>query len=376
MWGRLPAFLTPTVHSPGCPTSPALGCGWLPDGAECGTSGLLVLHVFGKYSTPFLPSPCFSLKGVLCCSSAFRFGTRSFNAVDWRLSVVSQEFWKSDCTQSFPRGFWHSEWQGCQCSLSFCLSSLVGGKSHPAIPGFGHFSTLQFIFPFHLLRKCMSHFRRSRSHPLQAVLKANSLLPFSLFLLLCPGVLSKNKELQMEHSSLCAMSSPSLPTTGSFIVIVLLLQQFSVFWNQIEASEKERILYVQEVDLVTWRARKQLSANIFLETSSDKFILSLGSQLSCDHDKQCETSDSRRVTDPCCTVSGFGYIYIQLFSEDWLKELKQSFTPTDAVVSEICCVIGRYERMCEGVEMLRGWMPAWRWDSALRKESGKINVRC
>lgn len=69
----------------------------------------------------------------------------------------------------------------------------------------------------------MSHFRRSRSHPLQAVLKANSLLPFSLFLLLCPGVLSKNKELQMEHSSLCAMSSPSLPTTGSFIVIVLLL---------------------------------------------------------------------------------------------------------------------------------------------------------
>lgn len=202
VWGRQPAFLTPTVHSPGCPTSPALGCGWLPDGAGCGTSGLLVLHVFGKYSSPSLPSPCISLKGVSCCSSAFRFGTRSFNAVDWRLSVVSQEFWESDCTQSFPWGFWHCEWQGRQCSLSFCLSSLVGGKSHPAIPGFGLFSTLQFIFPFHLPRKCLSHFRRSRSHPLQAVLKANSLLPFSLFLLLCPGVLSKNKELQMEHSSL------------------------------------------------------------------------------------------------------------------------------------------------------------------------------
>lgn len=182
---------------------------------------------------------CFSFKGVLCCSSAFRFGARSFNAVDWRLSVVSQEFWKSDCTQSIPWGFWHCEWQGRQCSLSFCLSSLVGGKSHPAIPGFGLFSALQFIFPFHLLRKCMSHFRRSRSHPLQAVLKANSLLPFSLLLLLCPRVLSKNKELQMEHSSLCGMSSPSLPTTGSFIVTVLLLQQFSVFWNQIEVRNKE-----------------------------------------------------------------------------------------------------------------------------------------
>lgn len=90
----------------------------------------------------------------------------------------------------------------------------------------------------------------------------------------------------MEHSSLCATSSASLPTAGSFTVIVLLLQHFSVFWNQIEASEKERILCVQEVDLITQRARKQLSANISMEASSDKFILTLGSQLSCDHDKQ------------------------------------------------------------------------------------------
>lgn len=78
-----------------------------------------------------------------------------------------------------------------------------------------------------------------------------------------------------------------------------------------------------------------------MEASSDKFILTLGSQLSCDHDKQpvWDKWFPQRVTDPCCTVSAFGYIYIQLLNRDWLKELKQPLTPTDAVVSEICCVL-------------------------------------
>lgn len=114
------------------------------------------------------------------------------------------------CTQavackSFPLGCWHCERQTRQpFFLSFCLSSPVGGKSLPAIPGFCLFSTLQFIFPFHPLRKCMSRFLKSRFHPLQAVLKANSLLPLQrVTSAMHQGALCI-KELQMEHSSLCS----------------------------------------------------------------------------------------------------------------------------------------------------------------------------
>lgn len=75
-----------------------------------------------------------------------------------------------------------------------------GWEIPPNYPRDLFFSSLRFIFPFHLLRNSMSHFLGSHSQPLQAVVKANSLLPFSMLLLWCTRVLSAYKE----HSSLCS----------------------------------------------------------------------------------------------------------------------------------------------------------------------------
>lgn len=106
--------------------------------------------------------------------------------------------------KSFPLGcsHWVTDLSAVLTEFLFLFPS--GWEIPASYPRGLSFSSLQFIFPFHLLRNSMSHFLKSRSHPLQAVLKANSLLPFSMLLLWCTRVVSAYKELQVEHCSLCS----------------------------------------------------------------------------------------------------------------------------------------------------------------------------
>lgn len=76
VWGRQPAFLTPTVHSPGCPTSPSI---WQWVASWMGR----VWHSCGYSCCTYLASAPVSLpsgisfKGVSCRIFSFRFDLQS-----------------------------------------------------------------------------------------------------------------------------------------------------------------------------------------------------------------------------------------------------------------------------------------------------------
>lgn len=126
-------------------------------------------------------------------------------------------------------------------------------------------------------------------------------------------------------------------------------------------SEKQRILYVQEVDLISWRARIHLNANIFMETSSDEFILTLGSHLSCGHDKY-PVWDKWFPVESRCSV-----LYSECFWIYLCSPLQQGLIEgiTAVLDSYWCCcvrnllyVVDRYQSMWEDVEMLSMWLDA------------------
>lgn len=257
LWGRQPAFLTPTVHSPGCPTSPSarqcVASWWGRVWDICG----YLCCIFGKYAPPSLPSPCISFKGVSCCISSFRFDSQSLMYLTGGFHWFHRSFGKvhsNDCMQELPLRlltFWVTD-------LSAVLTKLLsffpsGWEIPPSYPRVVSFFQSTIYIPFSSSEEMYVTFSEALFSPTSGSAESKQLVTLQhVTSMMHQGAFCIQGATDAAQQPLLTQKEKRAiflcPTTVSFLVTVLLLQQFPVFWNQAEGSERESIFYVQEVD--------------------------------------------------------------------------------------------------------------------------------